>query len=209
MLYFNSRFWNFAVISTRIFLGLIFFSSGMGKLMPFPGIIGPVWLIERLAEYDLALYGHFIAYSQVTIGLLLLSQRFATLGAVMCFPLILNILMVTISMHWRGTPYILAVFLLMNIFLLIADYHRLKFILFPRSPELKKQPLRRPHLRQDLLTLAGMGLLLLSPVIYGVWAGAAYLTAGLGLLCLPLAYMLEKRVFNRFAPPENHREPAG
>lgn len=192
MPYFNSRFWHFLVISTRIFLGLIFFTGGMSKLMPFPGIIGPTWLIERLAEYDLELYGYFIAYSQVIIGLLLLSQRFATLGAVMLLPLVLNILMVTVSMHWRGTPYVLSVLLLLNVFLLIADYHRLKYILFPRTAALREPMLRRPHPQLDALTLAGIAVLAFCPALYalaGVWA---YGVAVLGLLCFPASWAIEQ-----------------
>jgi uncharacterized membrane protein YphA (DoxX/SURF4 family) len=47
----------FLIISTRVFLGLIFFSSGLAKLTHgiTPGLIGPVWLEERLAQYSLAL----------------------------------------------------------------------------------------------------------------------------------------------------------
>ncbi len=69
----------------------------------FIGWIGPPWLIERLAEFELGLYGQFIALSQVIIGFMLMTQRFRSLGAVMLLPMILNILMVTISQHWVGT----------------------------------------------------------------------------------------------------------
>ena len=193
MLYFNSRFWHFAVVSTRIFLGLLFFTGGMSKLMPFPGVMGPTWLIERLAEHGLELYGYFIAYSQVTIGLLLLSQRFATLAAIMLMPLLLNMLMVTISMHWRGTPYVIAGFILMNIFLLIADYHRLKYILFPRTEALREPPLRRPHLRLDGLTLFGMAVLILCPILYGLIGNWAYGLAILGLGCFPAGWAIERK----------------
>lgn len=192
MLYFNSRFWHFAVISTRIFLGLLFFTGGMSKLMPFPGVMGPTWLIETLAEYDLELYGYFIAYSQVTIGLLLLSQRFATLGAVMLFPLLANMFMITVSMHWRGTPYVIAVFILMNIFLLIADYHRLKYILFPRTEALKEPPLRRPYPKLDGLALFGIILLLACPALYALAGKVAYVVAALGILCFPAAWAIER-----------------
>lgn len=118
----------FLVIATRVFLGLIFFSSGLGKLTHglTPGLIGPVWLEERLAQYGLGLFAQFVAWSQVTIGALLLSQRFATLGAVMLVPMIANILVITISLQWRGTPYVNAVLLAMNLFLLWADRERLK-----------------------------------------------------------------------------------
>lgn len=51
-----------------------------------------------------------MAWSQV-LGALLLSQRFATLGAVMLVPMLANILVITISLQWRGTPYVNAVLL--------------------------------------------------------------------------------------------------
>lgn len=115
------------VIGTRVFLGLIFFSSGLGKLTHglTPGLIGPVWLEERMAQYGLGLWAQFVAVSQVVIGALLLSQRFATLGAVMLVPMLANILVITISLQWRGTPYVNAVLLAMNLFLLWADRQRL------------------------------------------------------------------------------------
>ena len=116
------------VIGTRVFLGLIFFSAGLGKITHglTPGLIGPVWLEERLAQYGLGLWAQFVAWSQLLIGALLLSQRFALLGAVMLVPMLTNILVVTISLQWRGTPYVNAVLLAMNLFLLWVDRERLK-----------------------------------------------------------------------------------
>jgi uncharacterized membrane protein YphA (DoxX/SURF4 family) len=116
----NKPVFRLAITGTRLFLGLIFFTAGMAKLTQnFPGLIGPVWLEERLEVYHLGLYARFIAWSQVLIGLLLFTQRFATLGAIMLFPMITNILMVTISLGWRGTPYVNAFLLLLNVILLI------------------------------------------------------------------------------------------
>jgi uncharacterized membrane protein YphA (DoxX/SURF4 family) len=126
----------FLVIATRIFLGLIFFSSGLAKLTHglTPGLIGPVWLEERLAQYGLGLWAQFVACSQVLIGALLLSRRFATLGAVMLVPMLANILVVTISLQWRGTPYVNAVLLAMNLFLLWADRARLAPLVLRPEP---------------------------------------------------------------------------
>ncbi|MCB0786159.1 MAG: hypothetical protein KDC02_18365, partial [Flavobacteriales bacterium] len=50
-----------------LFLGLVFLGGGMSKLFAahaFPGLMGPVWLEEALEPHGLALYGHFIAWSQ-------------------------------------------------------------------------------------------------------------------------------------------------
>ena len=123
-----SRMKKLLVVGTRVVLGVIFFSSGLGKLTHglTPGLIGPVWLEERLATYGLGLWAQFVAWSQVIIGALLLSQRFSTLGAVMLVPMITNILVITISLQWRGTPYVNAVLLAMNLFLLWMDRERLR-----------------------------------------------------------------------------------
>ncbi|WP_170827431.1 hypothetical protein [Roseivirga sp. 4D4] len=117
----------------------------------FPGLIGPVWLEERLAEHDLGMYARFIACSQILAGLLLFTQRFATLGAILCFPIILNIFMVTVSMKWQGTPYVNAFLVLLNAWLLAYDYHKLKFILTDSFAEVKRVPLVRRNLRSDWL----------------------------------------------------------
>ena len=129
----------FVIIAIRVFLGLIFFSSGLAKLTHglTPGLIGPVWLEERLAPYGLGLWVKFVACSQVLIGALLLSQRFATLGAVMLVPMLANILVITISLQWRGTPYVNGVLLAMNLFLLWADRKRLEpLVRFPATGDL-------------------------------------------------------------------------
>ena len=105
-------------------LGFTFFSAGMGKLFAnhnYIGFIGPVWLAERLTEHNLALFGHFVGLSQVIIGFGLLTWRFRKLASIMLIPMIANILVVTISQEWKGTPYVVGIFLLMNIFLIAYD----------------------------------------------------------------------------------------
>ncbi|MFC5272074.1 hypothetical protein [Adhaeribacter terreus] len=142
------------LVCLRVFLGFLFFTAGMSKLVPgFPGLMGPVWLEASLAKYDLALFARFIAYSQILIGWLLLSRRFATLGAIMLLPMLLNILLITISQNWRGTPYVVSVFLLMNIWLLAADFHKLKFLISDDVTSLKPQQIVRQKPFDDKLVL--------------------------------------------------------
>lgn len=130
------------VTGIRVFLGLIFFTSGMGKLThgDYVGLIGPVWLAERLAPYGLAYWATFVAWSQMAIGLMLLSRRWALLGAIMLVPLLTNILVVTISLQWRGTPYVNAVLLAMNLTLLVADRRRLMALITDREPGVSPRP---------------------------------------------------------------------
>ena len=186
-------FWNFVIVSTRIFLGIIFFTGGMSKLMPFPGIIGPVWLEERLAEYDVGIFARFIAYSEAIIGLLVLSGRFATIGAIMMFPMIVNILMVTVSMHWRGTPYVLSFFLALNILLLIADWHKLKHLLSDQTEPYRQIPLRRKHWRMDLLWAAGMIFIMSSIFVYPLHGSLSYLMVAIEFLAFIGAWVWERQ----------------
>lgn len=151
------------IVAIRLFLGIIFFTAGMAKLFyehKFPGLIGPVWLEDELAPHGLGLYARFIAASQILVGLLLLTQRFATLGAILLFPMLLNIFMVTVSLEWQGTPYVNFVLLLLNAWLLAYDYHKLKFILTEETEPLKQMPLKRKSLKADAiwaLALVGIG----------------------------------------------------
>ena len=190
-----SRLTNLAAILTRIFLGLIFFTSGMGKLThgDFPGLIGPVWLEQRLAEYGLGMWAVFVAWSQVTVGLLLLSQRFATLGAVMLVPMLANILVVTISMDWRGTPYVNAVLLAMNLFLLFVDRHRLKLIFLdgdsPRTIPLTR---RRPSL--DLLCLTAIAVCFAGAALHDVNRVLTFVLAAVGVAMFVASAVRERAV---------------
>ena len=71
----NSRRLSIGESLTAWFLGMIFVCGGFSKLMPFPGVMGPIWLEERLAPYDLATFARFIAWSEAAIGLLLLFRK--------------------------------------------------------------------------------------------------------------------------------------
>ncbi len=117
----------------RLFLGYIFFSAGVCKLTGgnFGQLIGPPWLEQGLAEYGLGLFAKVVAISQVICGLLLLSQRFAVLGAIMLVPMNVAILAVTVSMEWVGTPYINTAFLALNLLLLGMEYKKFSFLFRP------------------------------------------------------------------------------
>lgn len=154
---------NLAVIGTRILLGFIFFTAGMGKLTQghyFPLTMFPMSLAKILAPYGLSLWGEFVAWSQVIIGFLLMSQRFATIGAIMSLPLILNIFVITVSIGFGGTPYLNAFLIALNLFLLAADYHKLKFLFFDDITPCKPIPLRRDFWKIDLLWLVALMLCL-------------------------------------------------
>ncbi|MCC9135761.1 hypothetical protein ACFSKU_17200 [Pontibacter silvestris] len=122
------NFKTFFLNGISVFLGIIFFTAGMAKLYfehKFPGVMGPPWLEERLSEYNLGLFARFIAYSQVIVGFILLTLRYRALGSITLLPIVLSTLVITISLQWRGTPYVLTFFLLLNLILLIAEAPKL------------------------------------------------------------------------------------
>lgn len=89
---------------------MIFLLAGLSNLIDFPVIIGPVLLEEKAAAYGMEIFARFVAIEKSIVGAMLLT-RFATLGAIILFPMILGILIFTISLGWQETPYINSVLL--------------------------------------------------------------------------------------------------
>ncbi|EWH08954.1 hypothetical protein DS2_14759 [Catenovulum agarivorans DS-2] len=114
------------ITSFQVLLAVIYFSAGMSKLVPdFPNIIGPVWLIDELSKYQLALFGYFIAVSQLLVGLLLFFNKFRLVASLMLLPMHLSITIIPISLGWQGTPYVNGVLLLMILAILYSEKARL------------------------------------------------------------------------------------
>jgi hypothetical protein len=54
-----------------------------------------------------------------------MTQLYATLGALVMLPIVLNIFVITISYYFAATPIITGLLLLSNIFLIFWDYQKL------------------------------------------------------------------------------------
>lgn len=90
------------------------------------------------ALHQAALYYQFIGYGQLLAGLLLLLPWTATLGAIVYFPIILNIFVLTVSIDFAGTPFVTGLMLLGNLYLLCWDYDRWRTLL-PRWQRTQKR----------------------------------------------------------------------
>lgn len=75
-------------------------------------------------------YYTFIGVLQVTAAILLLVPRTATLGALLYFPIILNICILSLAVRFEGSFVSSPLMVLANLYLLCWDYDKLKFI-FP------------------------------------------------------------------------------
>lgn len=71
---------------------------------------------------DSGLYWKFIGISQMICGILLATQKFARLGALLFFTIILNIFLITVAYGFTGTPVITGLMLLAGAYLLLWDY---------------------------------------------------------------------------------------
>lgn len=187
----------FFIQGTSAFLGFTFWGAGMVKLYQghnFIQWIGPPWLVERLAEFDLGLYAQFIAVCQIIIGFMLITTRYKLLGGIMLIPMILNILMVTISQNWRGTPYVLGVLLLMNGYILWSYRHYFIPILNETSSISSQANPSRKTWTGHLVWLCGLALCLVSIQVSYEWLSGAFALAALGLVLGILSHKIDRRI---------------
>ncbi|TXD71362.1 hypothetical protein [Aequorivita antarctica] len=97
------------------------FTSESGALNP----IDSAWhFFETL--YQSGLYWKFIGISQLLAGFLLMTQKYAKLGALVNFPIIINIFIITLSYSFGFTPLLAAMLLIANMLLIIWDWNEFK-----------------------------------------------------------------------------------
>lgn len=102
------------------------------------------------AMYQSGFYWNFLGWAQLIAGSLLMSQRLSTIGALVFFPIILNVCLITISIDFgSGTPVITTLMLLGTLFLILWDYKKLG-ILFKQDHQIKIDLTNQ--IKDDLMT---------------------------------------------------------
>jgi len=158
------------VIYTRYLIGATFvfasiikikgkrFTSESGAELP----IDNEWhLFETL--YQSGLYWQFLGAGQLLAGLLLMTQRYSKLGALMFLPVIGNIFVITLSYYFAFTPIITGMMLLANLALVAWDWDEVK-VLVNLKPDISEQN-RLEH--QKVWEWTGLALFLFT-VIYRI-----------------------------------------
>jgi hypothetical protein len=123
----SSEIINLLVINLRYAIGLGFIPSGMIKLVgkPFTRAENVGVFYDFLhAMYATGIYYNMIGFMQVLAGVLLITQRFSTLGAAIFLPVIFNIAVLTLSTIGSLTPLIATLMLLGTNFLLVWDQYK-------------------------------------------------------------------------------------
>ncbi len=131
----------------RIALAASFLPAGFVKIMgerfasglPSNNPLGHYFDALSLTGY----YYTFIGITQMIIAILLLVPRTSLLGALMYFPIIINICVLTYATRFDGTR-IITMMVLASLFLLIWDYDRLKHILPFKQPKTDPPVLKKP-----------------------------------------------------------------
>jgi hypothetical protein len=120
------------------------------------------------AMYQSGFYWNFLGWAQFISGALLMSQRFSTIGAIVFFPVILNVCLITNSIDFgSGTPMITTLMLLGTMFLLLWDYKKW-IILFYYDHHIKLDLTNQPKDRfmtDPVWTVAGVTFVLLTVAV--------------------------------------------
>jgi uncharacterized membrane protein YphA (DoxX/SURF4 family) len=166
-------FKKFAVFC-RVALAVSFIPAGLVKIMGERFAAG-LPANNPLGHYFEALhqtgyYYTFIGIAQIIIAVLLLIPRTSLLGALMYFPVIVNICVLTYATRFEGTR-IVTMMVLASLFLLLWDYNRLKHILpFQQPPTDSHVPNKTLAVRLRIIFFGGS-----FAVLAGIIMGTFYL----------------------------------
>jgi len=165
-------FKGFAVFC-RIALAASFLPTGFVKIMgerfaaglPSNNPLGHYFDALYLTGY----YYTFIGITQIIIAILLLFRRTSLLGALVYFPIIVNICVLTYATRFDGTRLV-TMMVLACLFLLIWDYDRIKHILpFKQQPKTDPPVLKKPLGKRLRIIFFGGCFAVLAIIIVGTF----------------------------------------
>lgn len=164
-------FKRFAVFC-RIALAVSFLPAGCVKIMGerFAAGLSPN---NPLGHYFEALhltgyYYTFIGIVQIITAIFLLIPRTSLLGALMYFPIIINICVLTYATRFAGTRLV-TMMVLANLFLLIWNYDRLKYILPFMQPKKDPHVAKKTFGNRLRIIFFGGSLAVLAFIIFGTF----------------------------------------
>ncbi len=142
----KSKLLQYFTVFNRIILAIAFLPSGLTKLLGNRftqiSIDNPIGLFFE-GFYQTGFWYRFVEFAQILAAILLLIPRTSTLGAMIFFPIVLNIMIITWSLNFTGTWVITTAMFLANLYLICWDYDKFKLILPFNSGERKTFNLKR------------------------------------------------------------------
>ena len=203
LLAWKQKIWlQLAVIYTRYLIGGAFVFASLVKIKgqrftTVPGAGSPFHSPQHFFEtmYQSGLYWQFLGVAQLVAGLLLMTQRYALLGALLFLPIIANVYVITISYDFGYTSVITGGMFLATIGLLAWDWNRLRIVL--NQPALPAPASTLAH--QKLWEVIGLILFLYTAGyraltdVYNMllWLGVCVVVGAVGLLT---SWVLHRRM---------------
>jgi len=114
------------------------------------------------ALYQTGFYYQSLGWEQIIAAILLLIPRTSHLGALIFFPIILNITVLTNSVGFKGTWLLTIFMLLASTYLVCWDYDRWKSIIFGQRT-LNSTSINREFVRLTLVFSLGSTMLFVCP----------------------------------------------
>lgn len=122
---------NYFVLFTRLLIGFAFIPSGLIKLYgkPFTSLpkTSPIGYFFD-AMYNTGIYWNFLGFCQLLAAFLLMTQKYANLGAGLFLGIIVNIVMITYGIGFGNTTIIAFLMLLAVTGLLLWDYQKFELL---------------------------------------------------------------------------------
>lgn len=156
----------------RVALAASFIPSGYVKIMgerfaaglPSNNPLGHYFDALQQTGY----YYTFIGIAQIITAVFLLIPRTSLLGALMYFPIIVNICVLSYATRFNGTR-IITMMVLASLFLLVWDYDRLKHILPIKQPIIDPRVVKRPLSNKIRIIFFGGSTVVLAFIIFGTF----------------------------------------
>jgi uncharacterized membrane protein YphA (DoxX/SURF4 family) len=157
----------------RVALAAGFLPAGFVKVMgerfaaglPSNNPLGHYFDALQLTGY----YYTFIGIAQIITAVFLLIPKTSLIGALMYFPMIVNICVLTYATRFEGTRLV-TMMVLANLFLLIWDYDRLKHVLPFGQPKVELPPvLKKPLGNRLRILFFGGSFAVLASIIIGTF----------------------------------------
>ncbi len=142
-------------------------------------------------------YWQFLGWMQVIAAFFLMTQRWATIGAMLFFGIILNIFIITISVDFGiGTPIITFGMLLAITYLLLWDWNKIRLLFIPEHQINYNLTDWNPGIMAERFWMYLGGILFIISCIFG-WNRMApflwlLLCISLGLIALILFFIINK-----------------
>lgn len=164
-------FKGFAVFC-RIALAASFIPAGYVKIMgerfaaglPHNNPLGHYFDALHATGY----YYTFIGVVQIITAILLLIPRTSLLGALMYFPIILNICVLTYATRFDGTRLV-TMLVMASLFLLVWDYDRLKHLVLGKQSTIASPVLKKPLGVRLRIAFFGGCIAVLTIIIFGTF----------------------------------------